>query len=505
MTIKFKGIMTLFTAMSLLLCTACDDVECENLVAHNDMDKIISEAKMPAENKSDMTDLQQYENYKTELYNKELDVKVKVDANVDIPQTDKLSVFKVKRKEFTQEEVDKVRMALLGDTQLCDGVAATIRTKKDVEADMAEAKRCIEANKDDSEMVEEYQMWIDELQAEYDDVPDKGKMNPIDAKLINVSEKYNENPEDDYWSWQHDLNPDGEVLYTVSEDKKSVFYVQNNADHGSKIHFDSSIVEINTTVGGLLYDGVTVNETNLQNFMNINGVENYITHGFDMCDGTQKPITDNSVSLTLEDSQKKAEEFLAEIGVNDFTFLEGGLYNENMKLNQDYYRNCYILKYCREINGVPLMQTSGTKHHEGWEGDEYVKQTWSAEMIEFRIDDSGIIGFKWNCPLEITETLVEQTTIKSFDEVKDTFENMIAVNNINDEPDVSTEIDIDRVTLSYSRISDKDNYDTGLIVPVWAFHGRDKLSYYMPDESYYRVQMCINAIDGTVIDESLGY
>ncbi|MBQ8435143.1 MAG: hypothetical protein IJX24_03935, partial [Oscillospiraceae bacterium] len=106
---------------------------------------------------------------------------------------------------------------------------------------------------------------------------------------------------------------------------------------------------------------------------------------------------------------------------------------------------------------------------------------------------------------EITETLVEQTTIKSFDEVKDTFENMIAVNNINDEPDVSTEIDIDRVTLSYSRISDKDNYDTGLIVPVWAFHGRDKLSYYMPDESYYRVQMCINAIDGTVIDESLGY
>ena len=76
MTIKFKGIMTLFTAMSLLLCTACGDVECENLVAHNDMDKIISEAKMPAENKSDMTDFQQYENYQTELYNKELDVKV---------------------------------------------------------------------------------------------------------------------------------------------------------------------------------------------------------------------------------------------------------------------------------------------------------------------------------------------------------------------------------------------------------------------------------------------
>ena len=59
------------------------------------------------------------------------------------------------------------------------------------------------------------------------------------------------------------------------------------------------------------------------------------------------------------------------------------------------------------------------------------------------------------------------------------------------------------MTLSYSRISEKDRFDSGLIVPVWGFIGECKNGTYL--EKQRGVQMAINAIDGSVIDSALGY
>ena len=78
----------------------------------------------------------------------------------------------------------------------------------------------------------------------------------------------------------------------------------------------------------------------------------------------------------------------------------------------------------------------------------------------------------------------------------------------NDPENLGKEINIDRVTLTYSRISEKDSFDTGLVVPVWGFRGTSK--DFLVSEGYgmnptYSTQMAINAIDGSVIDSILGY
>ena len=85
------------------------------------------------------------------------------------------------------------------------------------------------------------------------------------------------------------------------------------------------------------------------------------------------------------------------------------------------------------------------------------------------------MGFDYLTPIEITETVVENSTLKSFSDVKDTFEKMVCV--VNADEKTSSVITVDNVRLSYSRISEKDSFDTGLIVPVWSFEGKRDIYY----------------------------
>ena len=131
---------------------------------------------------------------------------------------------------------------------------------------------------------------------------------------------------------------------------------------------------------------------------------------------------------------------------------------------------------------------------------------WTAEDIAVFVNDDGIVGFDYMTPLTVTETVVEKSTLKNFDEIKDIFEQMVVTMNAVESEEAmegNVTIDIDSVKLRYTRISEKDSFDTGLLVPVWDFIGTKT------DQYGYEVQnaviMSINAIDGSVIDRSLGY
>ena len=114
------------------------------------------------------------------------------------------------------------------------------------------------------------------------------------------------------------------------------------------------------------------------------------------------------------------------------------------------------------------------------------------------------MGFDYHAPLEITETVVEGAALKTFEDVKSTFEKMLPVTLAQTEE--SRIAAIDRVRLSYSRISEKDSFDTGLIVPVWSFEGRaTAYSEGYPVYEQSGTLLAVNAIDGSVIDADLGY
>ena len=192
-----------------------------------------------------------------------------------------------------------------------------------------------------------------------------------------------------------------------------------------------------------------------------------------------------------------------------YQYYEGGLYSEvrDIRKGEDVkagYRKVYILRYMRYEEGAFVTFDATGKHEEGWNGDDYVKKDWPVECVEIRVNDSGIVGFDYNVPLEVTETVVDKANLKSFDEIKDTFEKMVMITNAktDSELDSGVTVQINRVVLGYARISEADSYDTGLLVPVWDFEGKVTDEYGL---EYAGSVMTINAIDGSIVDRSLGY
>ena len=168
------------------------------------------------------------------------------------------------------------------------------------------------------------------------------------------------------------------------------------------------------------------------------------------------------------------------------------------------YRKLYIFRYMRYVDGAFVTFDIKSKHEEGWNGGDYVKKDWPTECVEIRVNDLGIVGFDYNAPLEVTETIVDQSNMKTFDEIKAAFEKMVLITNAksDSELDSGVTVEIHRVVLGYARISEADSYDTGLLVPVWDIQGKVTDEY--GNESVGSI-MTINTIDGSIIDRSLGY
>ena len=81
---------------------------------------------------------------------------------------------------------------------------------------------------------------------------------------------------------------------------------------------------------------------------------------------------------------------------------------------------------------------------------------------------------------------------------------MVVIENADkdSESEGSVAVKVTDVSLVYTRISEKDSFDTGLIVPVWNFNGTVTDSY---GEKKTGTVLSVNAIDGSVINQTLGY
>ena len=545
-------------AALLLSTSACQENPKGSIIVHKDMDNLISRAQEDDPSKVDAADIvdevaENFETYVTTIENESLGVTVNVNAKVDVPQVDTLNVYRVERKRIDQEFVNKVRKALMGEKEVYFTRALYAPTKADYERWIKEwrdqlreaeeklANPTIEDRTEGSPdnptiiseeefrehyqvVVEARQATIDALQEDYENAPDEVdlKQYPSDGQFLTYREYYERYPEiaDEYRASAY---PDDETLDIVADSGDGQYQklsAKNSEDGGSGLiyyscpgqYVDSPLKSANLDTflvdGSATMDGVGFNKTVPENFLGLGVVFDEST--------IFTPIENDETTITMEEAIEKAKKFLEEIDLPDFAFAEGGLYNEPVYLlqyeepaNTSYYRNYYILLFYRDIDSALLTQSSGRKESESGEGVDYRQKIWPGEMIQLRINDAGIVGFDYDSPIEITETVVENAVLKPFSEIKEIFEKMVCVANADDQR-VSW-INIDRVRLSYSRISEKDSFDTGLVVPVWSFEGKidyanrgqeDFVQHWMTNTDTI---MAINAIDGSIIDGTLGY
>lgn len=509
------------TVIAAMLLSGCQKNPDSSVVVNKDMDHLIEEAKKEGESTVNMANIAgAYETYQTTFSDDSLGVSVNVNAKVDIPQAEQMSVFRVQQKRISQEFLDKVLAELTAGETLYDaGVTLGARTRGDIEEELRYWKAELETvrNSDQSDKdgyIEEYQQYIDELQEDYENAPEQPvwEGNESDGLLHSTAEMTEKAGGEDFYEWEYELNPNGEIFYAANNganDNYISITAQNNDERGNKLSFRrgrhgydfTAVAIVETTVLDEIASGVwPADEDRSKDYSEriLNGEVSFVEY------------TDEPTTISEEEARTKADDLMQKLGLSDtYQWYEGGLYSEVPDIRkggdgEPGYRKLYIFHYMRSMNGVFTTFDPLGKHEEGWNGDDYVKKDWPLENIEIRVNDSGIVGFDYNAPLEVTETVVENSNMKSFDEVRGTFEQMVMIANAktDSEVDGNVAIEIDRVVLGYARISEADSYDTGLMVPVWDFQGKVTDEYGM---EYKGGIMTINAIDGSVIDRSLGY
>ena len=252
----------------------------------------------------------------------------------------------------------------------------------------------------------------------------------------------------------------------------------------------------------------------------------------DVTGGTEIP-NGTGLSLTPSEAQAQAERLVETIGIQDMEadrvylmqekVLNGG--NEgiviNDKLPADYaYQYLYEIRFCRKVKGVFVVMPSFTGSSSVQSETEYAP-FWSYEELYVRLGNNGVCAFWYQAPLEVTDTVVENANLKPFSDILDIAKKMLPI--IHEEklnaPYNRREMtfSIDRITLNLQRIAEKDNLNYGLLTPVWCFWGMDRyvdrdgtvqwndIAGDYGDPCGYLPMLCINAVDGSIIDPEKGY
>ena len=148
---------------------------------------------------------------------------------------------------------------------------------------------------------------------------------------------------------------------------------------------------------------------------------------------------------------------------------------------------------------------------------------WPVESLRLVVDEEGIVSLTWKNMVTVLETASPVTNLLPFDQAAAVAEKMLPIlyNPTGWEDLRSVDIDIVHVGLELIRIREQNNTGElkGLLVPAWVFYGtirmtdasgfQDYANYGMKSGyDHYRgdeILLCLNAVDGSVIDPLLGY
>lgn len=168
---------------------------------------------------------------------------------------------------------------------------------------------------------------------------------------------------------------------------------------------------------------------------------------------------------------------------------------------------------CARIEGAIHVQTNkpaGQGEFTSGPGLEapggYMKQ-WEYETMGFMVSDAGIISMNWRAPLEPVETVVAESTLMPFSEIQSIFEKMMPITfEATSKGMDNLTCSVGDVRLEMMRVVEQSSVENGLLIPVWNFYGiRSRTHNGKTDQTGRYILMCINAVDGSVIDISQGY
>lgn len=204
--------------------------------------------------------------------------------------------------------------------------------------------------------------------------------------------------------------------------------------------------------------------------------------------------TENNMEMTVDQAIDLAQSTMSNLGITDMILSEANTIGSKQE-------QAYELSFYKSINGIRISDYQTHMMIEPEEGESVYAPFLKPEIATIYINDSGVLEFYCTNPLEIGEIINENVRVMSFDEIKNIFKDQVFYNYYADE-DYPITINVNRIDFGYFIQSVKDQDGIFRAIPVWDFLASE--DEYEGDSSTYSV-LTINAIDGSIINRSLGY
>lgn len=228
----------------------------------------------------------------------------------------------------------------------------------------------------------------------------------------------------------------------------------------------------------------------------------------------------NGLSIDLRAAEALAADALESMGLNGqfrLSFAGSAVTHTPESKTPDEAPKCFMLYYSRMVEEEPVLYCDQS-------GRQLLPfgATWPHETLIFGVNDSGVIYFEWVSPIQITGVLNENAALLPFEEIMSRFRQNIAfsycpINTIGNVDQYR--LSITSIRFGYTRVAMPDEIAKAYLVPTWCFYGVEQDYYSDPGKTQYKLDgnncytqdipghcvLTLNALDGSVIDRSLGY
>jgi hypothetical protein len=457
--------------------SGCQRTPEKTVVQGKNIDRLLEEAQETTQKISD-TPLKEKlkipDTYTNSMEGAKGKLKVNIDAGFNLPDADKLPTAKIGMAAFSQETADKLMKALLHGQTLYDLDSYLQETKADIQKRLVELYAMQAGTipvQVDGDIEESIRICENQLKSAPEEIIKEPAQTTFHKKSIPGLEPY------DCIEGAAEIN--GRPVY---------FTVQNWTEENRICvkFFNAETVDLN----GGKYERLEAVKAQLN--MNFTNMEPKIS---------AEAAQAQADGLVKDLGLSYMECGFAELGIN----LEGSGLKEDGSPDFSTAKTAYIFQYTRKVNGVPITYTWGDDGGSVETEENYAKP-WPYESVAVIIDDTGIIEFQWVSPYTGPDIVTQDTKLMMFPEIRQIFEKMIVVKNSWGDNAATVQMDINTVRLGLMRVTNREERNSGILIPVWDFFGtttykNEKEQWINPCVSL----LTINAVDGTIIDRSKGY
>lgn len=463
--------LALAGVLALGLLTGCQDTPDTPAVIVKDQEQMLETAEKGRENSALFASLEVPDRFTGEWTGLNGKLTVKADAEILLPNADKIPTGRVTAREFTQDDLDNFLRVFLKGQPYYEEVPITKQKAQEM-LDRFQSMQRGEIPLQDGIDYEDLPDLIAQVAEAVRTAPDESELTLASTTFVDQGFLSEMN------GWG---TVDGkEVHLAVSHGDgfdRARFFIPPYADWNYSFtipsdHIGNALPKDRITPAFSEDDALSMGDTLMVEL----GLDNVI------CDQVERVFFYNNVYLNGGENRGNWAD------MDPDELIEGAGYK---------------LRYVRCVNGFPISYTPYKGNSVEHEADH--DAVWSYEQIEVCVTADSVVYFSWESPYNEPTVELEDTQLMSFPEITDIFQRMIMVKNSYQEAGNGTTYYVNRVHLGLMRIKAKDTRGEGLLVPVWDFWG---IKDYPSDSGEYvdeQILLTINAIDGTVIDRSLGY